>query len=435
MCRRESLCLDRGDSPGGADNGRRRQSSEQALIVQTPEPAGKTGTDMNEPTHPATDDKQSKDFPPVSAAGHVFRWLPTGTDALDAMLQHIGQAQHDIALEFYICKPGAVADRFRTALTRACLRGVRVQLLLDAFGSDGVAGGYWREFERSGGQLRWFNPIRLLRLTFRNHRKLLVADGVTAIVTGLNLADEYEGDGVTGGWRDLALELRGPVVDALAGSFVRMWALARFGATQLRDFVRTGAPSKYDPARPALLLAGPGCGGVDFQLQLHADLRTASRVTVHAAYFLPTRKLGRLLADVAMRGEVRILMPANSDVPVAQLAAGHAIRRLEGTAIRWFEYLPQMMHGKLLVIGDVVYIGSINLDVRSRLINYELALRLPVPALAEQARAIFEADLQHSRPIPTSAPSWWRRLRQRAAYWLLARVDPYVASRKLRMLQ
>jgi cardiolipin synthase len=94
-----------------------------------------------------------------------------------------------------------------------------------------------------------------------------------------------------------------------------------------------------------------------------------------------------------------------------------------------------MMHGKLLVVDDVVYVGSATLDVRSRLINYELMLRLPVPALAEQARAMFDADLQHSRPSQMPTPSWWRRLRQRTAYWLLKRVDPYVARRKLRMLQ
>ncbi len=378
---------------------------------------------------------ERKALAPVSAAGHILQWLPTGTAALAAMLQHIEQAQHSVALEFYICKLGAVADRFRIALIAACRRGVRVQLLLDAFGSDEVAGGYWREFEHCGGQLRWFNPMRLLRLSFRNHRKLLVTDGATAIVGGLNLADEYDGDGVTRGWRDLALELRGPVVDALAGSFTRMWALAAFEAAHLRDFVRMRPSSDRDASRPTLLLAGPGCRTIDLRRQLYADLRTASRVTVHAAYFLPSRELGRMLAQVALRGEVRILMPATSDVPVAQLATWHAIRRIGGAAIRFFEYLPQMMHGKLLVIDDLVYVGSANLDVRSRLINYELMLRLPVPALAEQARAIFDADLQYSRPSQKPTTSWWLQLRQRAAYWLLARVDPYFASRKLRMLQ
>ena len=390
---------------------------------------------MNLPTNAATDDMQCKAFAPVSAAGHLFQWLTTGTATFAAMLKHIEQAQHSVVMEFYICKPGAVADRFRTALIDASLRGVRVQLLLDGFGSDAVAAGYWREFEQCGGQLRWFNPIRLLRLSFRNHRKLLVTDGAIAIVGGLNLADEYDGDGVTRGWRDVALELRGPVVNALGSSFERMWALAAFEPSNLRSFVHARPPSDRDSSKPRLLLAGPGCRTIDLRRQLYADLRTASRVTVHAAYFLPSRELGRMLTEVALRGEVRILMPATSDVPVAQLATWHAIRRLGSVAIRFFEYLPQMMHGKLLVIDDLVYIGSANLDVRSRLINYELMLRLPVPAVAEQARRIFESDLQHSRPSRMLRPSWWLRVRQRAAYWLLARVDPYFASRKLRMLQ
>jgi phosphatidylserine/phosphatidylglycerophosphate/cardiolipin synthase-like enzyme len=80
-------------------------------------------------------------------------------------------------------------------------------------------------------------------------------------------------------------------------------------------------------------------------------------------------------------------------------------------------------------------VGSANLDVRSRLINFELMLRLPVPALAEQARAMFETDLRYSRPATTAAPTGWQKLREHAAYWLLAKFDPYVASRKLRMLQ
>jgi cardiolipin synthase len=386
------------------------------------------------PIGPA-DHAQQIAFAPVPAAGHVFRWLATGAAAFEAMLQSIERAEHSVALEFYICKPGTVSDRFRNALIAASRRGVHVQLLLDAFGSDAVAGGYWREFERCGGQLRWFNPMRLLRLTFRNHRKLLVTDRATAIVGGLNLADEYDGDGVTHGWRDVALQLQGPVVDALTGSFERMWALAPFDPARLRDFGRAHRRTDGDASAPALLLAGPGCRTVDLRRQLHADLRTASRVTVHAAYFLPSRELGRMLADVALRGDVRILMPANSDVPVAQLATWYAIRRIGCAAIRFFEYLPQMMHGKLLVIDDVVYIGSANLDVRSRLINYELVLRLPIPALADQARQMFEADLRHSRPATIATPTGWQKLRQRGAYWLLARLDPYVASRKLRMLQ
>lgn len=373
-------------------------------------------------------------FAPVSADGHVFRWLATGAIAFETMLHHIDSAQYSVGMEFYICKRGAVLDRFRIALIAASLRGVRVQVLLDAFGSDEVARGYWSKLEECGGQLRWFNPKRLLRLTFRNHRKLLVTDRTTAIVGGLNLADEYDGDGVIRGWRDFALEVRGPMVDLLADSLERMWALAPFGPSTLRYFARRQRSMARDASGPMLLLAGPGSRTTDIQQQLHCDLRAATRTIIYAAYFLPSRELSRLLRDVALRGDLRILMPGYSDVPVAQLAAWHAIRRMGDTAIRFFEYLPQMMHGKLLVIDDVVYVGSANLDVRSRLINYELVLRLPVPLLASQAREMFDVDLLHSRPATIAAGTWSQKLRQRVAHWLLARLDPYVASRKLRML-
>ena len=403
--------------------------------VSADQVASHAATDMDEISTGAPDHRQQMAFAPVSEAGHVFRWLATGTAAFEVMLQRIEQARYSVALEFYICKPGAVADRFRIALIAACLRGVRVQVLLDAFGSDGVARGYWRELEQRGGQLRWFNPMRLLRLTFRNHRKLLVTDRATAIVGGLNLADEYDGDGVTHGWRDFALELQGPIVDALTVSFERMWALAPFEPSGLREFARAPPRLYRDPSGPALLLAGPGCRTMDLSRQLHRDLRAASRVTVHAAYFLPSRELGHMLADVALRCEVRILIPASSDIPVAKLATWHAIRRIDSAAIRFFEYLPQMMHGKLLVTDDVVYVGSANLDVRSRLINYELVLRIPAPALASQAREMFDEDLKQSRPAIVARPTWWEKLQQRGSYWLLARFDPYIATRKLRMLQ
>lgn len=370
----------------------------------------------------------------VEADNHSFRWLTDGQRVYSVMLERIASARVELILEFYICKPGNVAERFRRALTEACRRGVRVRLLLDAYGSDEVAGGFWRELEQAGGELRWFNPLQLLRLSFRNHRKLFVADDI-AIVGGMNLADDYDGDGILGGWRDLAIELHGPLVDDLCASFDRQWVLASFSPEAWRRFVRS-RPRTDDPGdRSALLLAGPGCRSAELRRALHRDLHRASRVDLHAAYFLPSRRLRVALKDAARRGAVRVLVPAHGDVPMAQFATRHAIRRMSSSGLRFFDYLPQMLHSKLLVIDDIVYIGSANLDVRSRLINFELMLRLPAPGLAAQARTLFERDLTHARPSPPPARGPWRRWREQAAYLLLARIDPYLARRKLRMLQ
>lgn len=308
-----------------------------------------------------------------------------------------------LVLEFYICRPGIIAERFHDGLVHACHRGVRVRLLLDAYGSKEVADGFWRALVDASGELRWFNPLRVLRLSFRNHRKLFFADAA-AVVGGLNLADEYDGDGVRRGWREVAVIARGTIVEALRHGFDRQWYLAAFTPDAWRRFTRgrVGRPVHADA--PALLLAGPGCRS--------AELRRALR---------------RALAGVARRGVVRVLVPARGDVPLAQFATRHAMRRLAGSGVRFFDYLPQMLHSKLLIIDDIVYVGSANLDTRSRLINFELMLRLPVPALADEARALFERDLAHARSSAAPEGGAWQRWRERAAYFVLARIDPYVA--------
>ena len=103
-----------------------------------------------------------------------------------------------------------------------------------------------------------------------------------------------------------------------------------------------------------------------------------------------------------------------------------------------FEYQPQILHAKLIIMDDTVYVGSCNLDRRSLSINYELLLRMEWPELAALGRGLFKDSLDHSRAVTAAnwhnGRHWWERLRSQAAYWLLARVDPLLARRGLRSL-
>src|SRR6185436_12904561 len=100
-----------------------------------------------------------------------------------------------------------------------------------------------------------------------------------------------------------------------------------------------------------------------------------------------------------------------------------------------YEYEPQILHAKLVVIDDVVYVGSANLDRRSLFINYELLLRLPNKRFAGEAAEIFKMALAHCRQIDAAewrrARNFWSRLKERCAFWLLTRVDPYVARHQM----
>jgi cardiolipin synthase len=356
------------------------------------------------------------------------------------MLEVIAGARESLCLESYIIRPGEPAESLRAALVAARSRGVRVQVLYDAFGSEGLPPGFFGPLQAAGGQVRVFSPARRLRLAFRDHRKLLLADRQTAIVGGHNIGPEYTGDGVTHGWRDLAVRIQGPIGAQLAASFEAMFALAPVNAGAIREFRAAVRGLRPLPGAMRLLTGGAGWPAGYLSHSLRFDLRHARSVHCMAGYFLPPGRIRRALHRCAARGgEVQLLLAGKTDVPVARYAAEHLYgAMLEGGAAL-YEYQPQVLHAKLILMDDIVYVGSCNLDRRSLNINYELLLRLQWPELAEQGRALFAEALRHSRAVQASDWSvrqgWWGRLRSTIAYWLLTRVDPLLASRPLRSLR
>jgi len=365
--------------------------------------------------------------------------LAGGSAAYACMWRLVQHARTAVELETYIYEAGAVGDRFLTELTGAARRGVRVRVLVDAYGSDTLPQGYFAPLLAAGGELRWFNPKRLLRMSFRNHRKLLRADG-EAVIGGLNIADTYDGDGLEAGWRDFAVRVDGPVVDSLAESFARMWDLSAFGRRDFRGFWRKGRRLAVGAqGQPELLLSGPGCPTAELRRRLLFDIRAARRILVWAAYFLPSRRIGAALRDAARRGEAEIMLGERSDVQVSRWASERLFTRFLRAGLRIYCYRPQVVHAKALVLDDVVYVGSSNLDVRSLLINYELLLRIPSAALAARLRAEFETDRRHADKLDLvrwrRGRRWWQSLRSYLAYQLLARLDPYLAARSLRSLR
>jgi cardiolipin synthase A/B len=373
------------------------------------------------------------------ATGHNCSWLRTGQEVFPAMLSAIAAARQSVCLETYIYAPGAFGERFRDALVLARRQGVRVQVLIDALGSYNLPGDYWKPLLDAGGEMRWFNPLSLNRLGFRNHRKLLVCDNTVAFVGGFNIAPEYDGDGVSCGWCDLGLKLQGPLVDQLTQSFEEMFARAGFQHKRFARLLKSPARKIVSRSHEELLLSGPGRGLSPIKRSLKRDLERARSVRIMVAYFLPSWQLRRQLAQVVQRGgRVQLILAGKSDVAVSRLAAQSLYPRLLKSGIEIYEYQPQVLHAKLFIFDDVVYVGSANLDPRSININYELVLRFVCKQMAQQARDVFQGCFQHTRQITfdewTSHHSLWRRFKQHWAYFLLVRMDPYIAQRQWRAL-
>ncbi len=370
----------------------------------------------------------------------AFRWLRTGDDVFAAMLDAIETEADSIRLEMYIFSAEPIGVRFRDALVAACVRGVRVQVMVDAWGSMDLPDAFWLPLKDAGGEFRWFNPIQLNRFAIRNHRKSLICGEKIGFVGGFNIAPEYEGDGVTCGWRDLGLSLTGPLVQKLAESFDLLFACADFRHPRFARFRKSLLPNRLHTPTGDILSGRPGRGRNAIKQSLATDFAHAKRVQIIAAYFLPTWPMRRALARVVRRGgQVQLLLAGHSDVPMAQLASQRIYQSLLRAGIEIYEYQPQVLHAKLIVIDDTIYAGSANLDIRSLNINYELLVRLPNATLADEAQSIFAKDLKYSQRIDPAvwrkSRSFWRRIRERWAYFMFAHVDPFISRRQMHRLR
>ncbi|MFO1477533.1 MAG: phospholipase D-like domain-containing protein [Verrucomicrobiota bacterium] len=373
------------------------------------------------------------------AEDHCFTWHGTGRSLLEAKLAAIAAAQSSVVMETFIFRDSDIGRQFREALTAAARRGVRVRLLVDGIGSYQLPRDYFGGLVESGGAMRWFNELRLRSFSFRDHRKLLIMDGRMAFVGGCNIAPEYCGDGITTGWRDGGVSVQGEVAGVLEAEFDRQWERAveqrwKFptGGFSQRVRVECGAGVQ-------VLFIKPGLGRNPLREALRQDLVRAKDVAITSAYFLPSHRMRHHLAQAVARGaRVRVLLAGKSDVPLMQCASRSLYRRLLNQGIEIWEYQPQVLHAKLIVVDDIVFVGSSNLDPRSLRINFEIMLRIQDATLAVTARQQFDADLaQRATPITREAlkhgRTWWQRLKQRFAYWLFARFDSELAALKLQV--
>ncbi|MDA1276078.1 MAG: phospholipase D-like domain-containing protein [Verrucomicrobia bacterium] len=190
----------------------------------------------------------------------TFRWLNSGDAFFEAAVSAIADSRSSVLLETYIFTECALGERVRAALIEALRRGVEVKVLLDGWGSLFLQTSFWNPFCAAGGSFRWFNPINLKRYVFRNHRKLLVCDESLALVGGFNMASEWEGDGITRGWRDIGLEVRGPIARDLVTSFETMFSIADFRHKRFTRLRRALLRKSVPIESGEILLSSPGRG-------------------------------------------------------------------------------------------------------------------------------------------------------------------------------
>jgi cardiolipin synthase len=335
--------------------------------------------------------------------GNRVELLVNGELTFRSMFEAIDSARHYLLALFFIVKGDRVGTRFKDALIARARAGVRVLFLYDQIGSRKIPRAFVCELQEAGVEVHAFGGNRgwgsRFQINFRNHRKILVADGRVALVGGLNVGDEYlDGHPELGSWRDTHLRLAGPAVDIVQLVFLEDWYWA---TRQIPELSWSSDPELHDQ-RVLVLPTGPADPFDGWQLALIEAAATArERLWIASPYFVPDEAVLAALQAAALRGvDVRILLPDRPDHLLVWLSSFSYYPDAIPHGVNLFRFREGFMHQKVALIDTAVAIvGTANLDNRSFRLNFEISVLLPDPQAAARVAAMLAEDFAGSRQV------------------------------------
>jgi len=353
-------------------------------------------------------------------AGNATRLLIDGQQTFAAMFAAIHGAKTSINLEYYIVEDVASGgEQLGDLLIAKRGQGVAVNILYDSFGSNATPKAFFQRLRDGGVQVVEFNPFNPITFNFRDHRKILVVDGVRAIVGGINLSTTYQssgsgpGSGGAGGkpaayWRDTDLQIDGPAAAELQKLFLKHWQEQKGPALDPGLYLPQVRPAGSEVVR--IIGSTPDEKTPRFYVTLLSAIRNAEKnVWLTAAYFVPTDQEEEDLISVAKRGvDVRLLLPSDSDSKMALAVGRSHYGYLLEAGVKIFEVQNEVLHSKAASIDGVwTAVGSSNFDPRSVVYNDEVDAVVLGSGTANAFEDMFQKDLSRARAIDRE--SWRRR--------------------------
>ena len=339
--------------------------------------------------------------------GNKIEILLNGEGTYPRLWQDIASAQKTLTVQMYFSQPGVVADTMAKYLSDRARAGVRVLVLLDAFGSGTLTKEWSKGLEEAGVEIAWLRKVRwytLHKATQRSHVRVVVVDGRVGYTGGFGLADYWLGDGRhKDQWRESSVRFAGPTVAALQAAFAAGWA-------ETTGELLTGdvffPPIAFDDdgnINAGLMHSLPTIGSTPAE-RFYALTIAGARKTLYISnsYFVPNADFCKLLINAARRGvDVRVLTVGKETDVKTTWYAGRALyeQLLEG-GVKIYEYSPTMMHAKTIVV-DALWssVGSMNFDNRSIAFNNESQIVALDPIVGQRMEEIFLEDLKYSEEM------------------------------------
>ncbi|KXL52020.1 major cardiolipin synthase ClsA [Anaerotignum neopropionicum] len=336
-----------------------------------------------------------------------------GKDKFEALVRDIRKAKKFIHLEYYIWRGDKLGARLVEELVKKAKAGVEVRILYDGMGNSALPKKFFDKLHEVGGYTAAFLPPFIVRLNYRNHRKLCIIDGEIGYIGGFNVGDEYLGIVKRyGPWRDTHLRFEGDAVDQMQIRFVMDWNFtAKNGKVALEDKYFPER-EQWDGVETQIVSSGPDTQWKNIRNGYFKMMNEAEdHIYLTTPYFVPDDGIFEALRVAALSGiDVRIIIPGNPDHIFVYWASMSYLGELLEAGVRCYQYEKGFIHAKTLCIdGLVASVGTANMDVRSFDLNFEVNAFMFDAGLTKSLEADFMHDLESSVEI---TKDWYYRRRR-----------------------
>lgn len=324
-----------------------------------------------------------------------------GDEKFRRLKDDLKKAEKSIYLQYYIFLDDKIGNEIADILKQKAREGLEVKVIYDHVGSFSARNKFFKQMQQAGIEVHPFFRVNFPqfanRINWRNHRKIVVIDGETGYIGGMNIADRYvSGSGTEKEqWRDTHFRVRGDIVESLIHSFLVDWNFKK------KEPYFPALPPRQDKIKNQkgiqLITGGPISTWDNLSLMFLKAITSAKRlIWIQTPYFLPTDALINALQAAALSNiDVRIMMPEHTDSLLLHYASFSYISECLASGIKIYLYKPGMLHAKSMIIDDdLVTAGSTNFDFRSFENNFECNLFIHDPELNARMREIFYEDMK-----------------------------------------
>ncbi|MFP7295789.1 cardiolipin synthase [Neobacillus niacini] len=332
--------------------------------------------------------------------------LTNGEETFRHILEQLNRARHHIHMEYYIVRDDGIGQEIKDILIEKAAQGVKVRFLYDAVGSWKLSKKYISELKSAGIETICFGPVKLPflnnKFNFRNHRKIIVIDGMIGFVGGLNIGDEYLGRNQTYGfWRDTHLMLRGEAVRSLQLIFLQDWYYMTNHSFLTAEYLSPQIDEKNHGG--VQLIAGGPDNEWSVIKNIFFSMITSAKESVWIAspYFIPDEDIFSAIKVAALSGiDVRLLVPNRPDKRIVFHASRSYFPELLEAGVKVYEYQRGFMHSKIVIVDhELASIGTSNMDMRSFHLNFEVNAFLFRTKSTQKLVAEYINDLEYAKEL------------------------------------